>query len=108
MIKLCKYCFNDAETMSYRERDGQVSKEIVCNKCHSLTNEAIAKFDKRNKSNTDWNQLQLEIEIQAIKLAISRVKGSGMLAEEAELQYDHLTIRLSEFEQLKHLYKGKA
>ena len=41
MNRLCKYCSNEAETVSYRERSGQVSKEIVCWDCHYKSNEAI-------------------------------------------------------------------
>jgi len=47
MGRLCKYCADEAQTISYRERSGQVSKEIVCFRCHNLTNEALQDVDKR-------------------------------------------------------------
>lgn len=45
--RLCKYCFNQAETGSYRERNGQVSRELVCFRCEGLTNKALEAIDKR-------------------------------------------------------------
>ena len=44
--QLCKYCDNVATIISYRERDGQVSKEITCHRCHELTNEGLKAIDK--------------------------------------------------------------
>ncbi len=51
------------------------------------------------------NYLQIEIEIQAIKLAISRIKGSGVTAEVAEAQHEHLMNKLNDMEHLKSLHE---
>lgn len=42
-MRKCKYCDNEAELKSYRERSGQVSSEIVCYECHYKTNEELEK-----------------------------------------------------------------
>lgn len=36
--KKCRYCENDAETVSYRDNSGCVSKEFVCFECHHKSN----------------------------------------------------------------------
>ncbi len=42
----CQYCDNEAVRYSYRERNGQVNKERVCEKCHLTKTEDL---DKENK-----------------------------------------------------------
>ncbi len=51
------------------------------------------------------NELEIEIEIQAIKLAIFRIKGSGVTAEVAEAQHEHLMTKLNDMEYLKLMHE---
>lgn len=53
-MKECKYCNNIGDKVSYREKSGQVNKELVCDICHNLTNEVLKlKANRRNMSEGD-------------------------------------------------------
>jgi hypothetical protein len=59
MNRKCKYCSDNAKRMSYRSKDGIVSKEIVCVSCHYKTNDQL----KRDKGFT------VEFEFEGKKLS---------------------------------------
>ena len=47
----CKHCQEEKPLrVSYRERNGQVNRELVCEECHALSTEEIIRRYENDKS----------------------------------------------------------